>query len=276
MKKQDRSLSQQRWSVEEIPYAAIELSQADTNPELLYLLAAASFVETTSDLYTRNLVDYFRGDAEVRGWLERRWRPEEVQHGIGLKRYVTTVWPEFDWDQAYHRYYAEYSCRCEAKQLGPTPALEMASRCLVETGTATLYTMLYRMCSEPVLRALTAHIKNDEVRHYKYFYRYFLHYQKKERDSHCAGLRTLWNRIAEIDNEDGYYAFKHVFLECHPQQRFHDSDYEVFCRHYRLLARSYCPYEMAVKMFLKPIGLNRLIQRATVPLLLAGARYLSC
>ncbi len=269
------SLSRKHWSIEEIPYASVERDQLDTAPELFYLLTSASFVEITSGLYTRKLVDYFHADTEVSGWLERHWQHEEVQHGIGLKCYVNTVWPELDWDRAYCRFCTEYSRRCEAKQLGPTPALEMASRCLVETGTATLYTMLHRMCSEPVLRALTAYIKNDEVRHYKYFYHCFLRYQEQEQHPRYAVLRALWNRISEIDAEDAYYAFKHVFLECHPQQRFHDSDYEAFCRHYRLLARRYYPYEMAVKMFLKPIGLNRWVKRATVPVLLAGAWYLS-
>jgi hypothetical protein len=33
---------------------------------------------------------------------------------------------------------------------------------------------------------------------------------------------------------------------------------------------------MAVKMFLKPIGLNRWVQRMAVPLLLAVTRYLWC
>jgi hypothetical protein len=270
-----QSLNRQHWSIEDIPYRNIEPDQADISPELFYMLASASFVEITSDLYTRNLIRYLRDEAELREWLERQWRCEEIQHGVALRCYVNTVWPKFDWDRAYFRFFMEYSRCCEAKRLGPTPALEMVSRCLVETGTATLYAMLNRLCSEPVLRTITAHIASDEVRHYKHFYFCFLRYQKQEGLGRLAVLRALCRRISEVDNEDAYCAFKHVFLECHPRGRFHDSDYRVFCSRWRLLARSYYPYEMAVKMFLRPIGLKHWVRQTAVPLLLASAKYLS-
>jgi hypothetical protein len=262
------------WSIEDIPYVSVERDRVATNLQLFYLLASASFVEITSSLYARNLLDYFHDDAEVSAWVQRHWQREEVQHGIALRGYVKTVWPDFNWDRAYLCFYAEYSELCDAKKLGPTPALELASRCLVETGTATMYTMLYRMSSEPVLRILAAHISNDEMRHYKYFYQYFLRYYKREKTGRAAVLRTLWNRISVIDKEDAYYAFKHVFLERNPWPQFHDSDYEAFCAHYRTVARNYYPREMAVKMFLKPIGLKRWVRQITVPVLLAAASYL--
>jgi hypothetical protein len=151
----------------------------------------------------------------------------------------------------------------------------MVSRCLVETGTATLYAMLNRLCSEPVLRTITVHIASDEVRHYKRFYFYFLRYQKQEGLEGWAVLRALCRRISEVNYEDAYCAFKHVFLECHPRGRFHDSDYRIFCSRRRLLARSYYLYEMALKMFLKPIGLKHWVEKTAVPLLLSGAKYLS-
>jgi len=137
-----------------------------------------------------------------------------------------------------------------------------------------LYTMLGRISPEPVLQTLARSIKDDEVRHYKYFYRYFLRYQERERVVQSAVLRTLWNRISEINGEDAYYAFKHVFLERHPERRFHDSDYKVFCRHWKVLARDFYPYEMAVRMFLKPVQLNRCLRPMTVSLLVTGAKCL--
>ncbi len=263
------------WSIEEIPYGSIERDRVAADQKLFYLLASASFVEITSDVYTRKLVDYFHDAPTLKSWLAEKWQREELQHGAALKRYVNTVWPEFDWERAYNRFYDEYGSRCAAKRLGPTPALELASRCLVETGTASLYEMLRRMSGEPVLRLLAGRIKNDEVQHYKYFYRFFLSYREQEKLPGAAVARTLWNRISEIENEDAYCAFKHVFLESHPERRSYLGQFNVFCQHYRMLARRYYPYEMAVKMFLKPIGLNRLIRRAAVPLISAGARYFS-
>ncbi len=273
MESREPSSNPLSWSIEQIPYSSVDRDQGAGDQRLFYLLTSASFVEITSDVYTCKLVDYFHDAPALRSWLAEKWQREELQHGTALKRYVTTVWPEFEWDRAYSQFYNEYGTRCAAKHLGPTPALELVSRCLVETGTASLYEMLRRMNMEPVLRALAGRIKNDEVQHYKYFYHYFLSLQEHEQLKAGAVFRTSWNRIFEIENEDAYYAFKHVFLESHPQQRFYDDQFQVFCKHYRILARKYYPYEMALKMLLKPIGLSQSIRRAAVPLILAGARY---
>lgn len=268
-----RSFSQ--WKLSDIAYDDIR-SRAGikAEPRLLDLLASASFVEITSDLYASSLVDFFRADKEVTDWLNEHWLPEELQHGVALKRYVNTVWPEFDWDSAYQSFYREYSQRCQIKALGPTWVLEMASRCVVETGTATLYTMLQRLVREPVFRQLAGHIRNDEVGHYKHFYRYLSRFRAQKPTGNYALARALWRRISEINQEDGYYAFKHVFIACHPERCFHDEDYRRFCNHYKALARQYYPYTMAAKMFLKPLGLSPLASQVVVPLMSAGAKCL--
>jgi len=118
---QDGSFSRPHWSVEDIPYRNIEPDQADISLELFYMLTCASFVKITSGLYTRNLTEYIHDEPELRDWLERQWRCEEIQHGIALRCYVNMVWPKFDWDRAYSRFFIEYSRCCQAKQLGPTP-----------------------------------------------------------------------------------------------------------------------------------------------------------
>jgi hypothetical protein len=260
------------WSVNDLPFERIEVSLCRGDTQLFLLLASASFVEITSHLYTDALVDYFRPDQEVTTWLREQWLTEEMQHGVALKRYVNSGWPEFDWDRSYRDFYREYSQCCRRKQLGPTWAMEMASRCVVETGTATLYTMVHRMTSEPVLRTLVAYIKNDEINHYKRFYNYFVRFREQERTGRCAIARTLWNRIWEVDQEDGYLAFKHVFASYHPAQRFHENDYKTFCAYYRNLAKRYYPYEMAAKMLLRPLGLNPRLGNIAVSLLSTGAK----
>jgi hypothetical protein len=87
------------WSLEDIPYASVRADRVRPDRNLFYLLASASFVEITSDLSTRNLIDYFQGDTEVEEWLKAVWQPQELRHGVALKRYVQEVWPEFDWEQ---------------------------------------------------------------------------------------------------------------------------------------------------------------------------------
>ncbi len=270
----DARSAREHWSFGDIPYGLIERSRVADDTYLFYMVAAASLVEINSDLYTRNLQEYFRGDAEINDWLVRHWQHEEIRHGEALKRYVNTVWPDFDWDRALRRFVADYARLCRPERLGPTRTLELAARCVVETGTASLYTMLSRLSPEPVLARLFTLIRNDEVRHYRNFYHFFLKHQRYETPGHYAVARTLWHRVKVVENEDAYYAFKHVYLERHPARQFHEGAYRLFRQHYLALARRYYPYEMAARMFVKPLGLNRRIQRLALPLLAAGAKHI--
>ena len=120
------------------------------NEAFFYLVASASLMESATDLYTENLIDFFVGDEEVTSWLEHYWLPEELQHGRALRRYVETAWPEFDWEPAFARFVEEFRPFCDVS-LEPARSLEMASRCVVETGTASYYTTLSRASPEPVL-----------------------------------------------------------------------------------------------------------------------------
>lgn len=262
------------WSVDEVPYHALQREIVGKDAQLFYILASASFVEITSDLYTRNLVEFFQRDREVTEWLAQGWEREELQHGLALKRYVQTAWPEFDWDAAYQSFMAEFTAFCSVDQLSPTPALEMAARCVVETGTATFYRMLPEFSPEPVLRYIAERISADEVRHYKHFYRYFLRYRERERPGRITVLRTLWNRIGEVDAEDAFYAFKHVYLARNPGVAFESGDYEAFRAGFRAVAVRHFPYGMAIKMLLKPLGLNGMVVRAMLPAITSATRLL--
>jgi hypothetical protein len=53
------------WSLDDIPLGCVDIGRVKPCEELFLLLASASFIETGADLYTRNLVEQFRGDAEV-------------------------------------------------------------------------------------------------------------------------------------------------------------------------------------------------------------------
>jgi hypothetical protein len=113
----------------------------------------------------------------VTGWLSQQWEPEELRHGAALKRDVETAWPEFDWNATYRDFFAEYSCCCGIDRFAATQELELASRCVVETGAATLYRALSNVTDEPVLKRTASLIAADEVRYYKHFYRFFQRYQ---------------------------------------------------------------------------------------------------
>jgi hypothetical protein len=258
------------WTIADIPYHAIDRARARADPYLLYVVAGASFIEITSDLYTRNLVEYFAGDRPLERWLAERWDKEEKQHGESLKRYVATVWPEFDWERAYRGFYADYAPYCQVAQLGPTHALELASRCVVETGTSTFYTALERMSPEPVLRQLADRIKCDEHRHYNLFLYHYGRWAVRESTGRRAVLKALAGRLGELDQEDVYCAVKNVFLVLHPDRPFTGPAYREINGHYARMIREHYPYRTAARMLLRPLRLRPILQSVLSPLLAFG------
>lgn len=262
------------WTIQDIPYGSIDRQRVRTDTYLLYLIAGASFVEITSDLYAGNLAEYFACDSGLRQWLKARWEPEEKQHGQALRGYVETVWPELDWETAYQGFYAEYAPYCVLDKLGPTRALELAARCVVETGTATFYDTLAKASPEPVLAQLAGHIRDDEKRHYNLFLYHYGRWAAREGTGRRAVLAALRARLGELDREDTYYASKHVFQALHPGQRFSRADYRRIKRHYARLVRRHYPYGIAARMLLRPLRLGRISQSAVAPLLACAGRLL--
>lgn len=262
------------WSLDDIPYRALDRAAVSADALLLYVVVSASFIEITSDLYTHNLIEYFKDDAAITEWLARNWEPEELQHGAALKRYVRMAWPDFDWEAAYRGFIAEYSVCCSIEQLQPTRALEMVARCVVETGTASFYRMLSDIAPEPVLRAIASRIAADEVRHYKYFYRYFRRYSAREHPSRAAVFKTLWARAVEMDDEDAFIAFKHAYLAHNPRAGFSRNDYKTFRDGMRRRSKGRFPYDMALKMFIRPLGLGPAIRRLVLPPAAVATRLL--
>jgi hypothetical protein len=251
----------QRWSLDDIPWDKVERKVVAAEEELLLLVATASFVEIATDLFARNLLKRFAGEPEIGDWLDRHWQHEELQHGRALKRYVEVAWPEFD-------------ATCKLEALEPTLALEMASRCVVEMGTASYYTTLSRLSPEPVLRQLAAFIAEDEVRHYKHFYRYFCRYRDIEEPGRARIAFALWRRLKMIRDDDGYLAFKHVYGARHPGDRIDRGVYRRVRRQCKLALSSHFPHEMSVKMLLKPLDLAPSTARMAQTTLEALARRL--
>jgi hypothetical protein len=268
-----RSVSRRHWSLDDIPWRAIRHDALAGNRGFFYLVATASLMESATDLYTANLIDFFVGDEEVTSWLERSWLPEELQHGRALRRYVETAWPEFDWEPAFERFVEEFRPFCD-EALEPARSLEMASRCVVETGTASYYTTLSRASPDPVLSLLTRRIVEDEVRHYKHFYRFFRKYRAAERPSRAAVVPALWRRLRMSGGDDSFIVLKHVYASRHPSLPFHTGVYRDVRRECRDLVRHHFPHEMSVRMLLKPLALGPQLQRAALPIAVALARRL--
>jgi rubrerythrin len=230
-------------------------------------------MESTTDRYTRNLIDRFFGDDEITSWLERHLLLEEIQHGHALRRYVQIAWPDFEWDRVYESFLEEFSAYCSADGLEPTRTREMASRCVVETGTASFYTTLSRISHDPVLATIAHLIAEDEIRHYKHFYRYFCRYQQTEPASRHAIFSALLNRLRMIDGEDSVVAMKHLYRDRHHGERLDNHICRTLRRRSRQLARPHFPHRMCVQMLLKPLGLGPRTRRIVVPITETLARW---
>jgi hypothetical protein len=250
------------WSLEDIPLDGVDVGRVRPREELYLLLVGASFVETASDLYTRNLVEQFRGDAEVSSWLTRQWEPQELQHGQALRAYVNCVWPELDWQEAYAAFFAEHS-RCNTpEELEERPGLEMAARCVVEMGTSTYYAAIRAISDEPVLGRLAGAIQRDEVHHYKHFYRYFRKYNASERNSRALVFGALARRLRVILRSDVERGSWYPYHALHPGASRDGREFRLAVERTTSLVRRHYPASMAIKMLLKPLalppGLNRL------------------
>jgi len=132
-----------RWSLADIPYDTIDPTCLAGDPYLFYMLAAASLVEINSDLYTRNLLEYFHGDTDVTHWLTQDWQHEEIQHGAALRRYVNTVWPDFDWDRSFQRFSADYARLCHLRAPGGDNICKQRASTLWQTVRRTAFRLQY-------------------------------------------------------------------------------------------------------------------------------------
>ncbi|SAK65054.1 ferritin [Caballeronia temeraria] len=248
------------WRIEDIDLTRIDRQKAQSNEHLLLLLCACSFIESGTDLYTSNLSKYFHDDPEISAWLNNEWEPEEMQHGRALKTYINHVWPEFDWDTAFRNFFDEYSLTCSYEEFEKKRALEMVARCVVETGTATLYRAINDCSDEPVLKEITDNIRTDEVRHYKHFFHFFKKWNKIEGNGRIAVLGALVRRVVELKSEDSEIALRHVFAIRYPE-RAQDTEYnrELSARVNALVRRNLSA-DQAIKMLLKPLDLPARIQ----------------
>jgi hypothetical protein len=262
------------WRLEDIDFSMLQPERVRGDDTLFYFLVMSSFVEAASSLYTSNLRTYYAGDADVENWLQRHWEHEEVQHGRALRAYVVAVWPEFDWERANAGFFGEYSGMCTLDEFEPTRGLEMAARCVVETGTSSLYRAIHEYTDEPLLKELTRRIKSDEIRHFSYFYRFFQKYSTVEVVSRMRIARAIVKRIAEAKSEDSLIAFKHAFQVRFPGVPFQEQHYRDYNKRLKRIMKRNFPFEMSVKMLLKPVNLPRPLRGPLSRLLVHGARGL--
>jgi rubrerythrin len=242
-----------RWNYKtDIKYDKINTDLIKDNKYLFKNLVIASFIEITSDVYDMNLSKFYEGDEETVNWLNNTWEKEEIQHGDSLKKYINTVWPEFDWDKHYKIFRNNYLPFCKVEYLEDSRAKEMIARMVVETGTSTLYKAIANYAkeiNEPVLEDLALKISKDEVYHFEMFEKVFKKYKKEENLSKTDIIKVLYDRLKEINNEDIKIAFYAVNDD--------NENYEKFLENIKKLAKKHYPYKMATKMYNVPRKKNQ-------------------
>ena len=263
------------WRVEDIDFSVANKKLSVEDPVMLWLAIAASFTESASDIYTGNLVAYFGDDAEISAWLASHWEPEELQHGRAFRAYVAAVWPQFDWDTAFAAFLVDYSKLCSIEVLGPTRSLELASRCVIETGTSTLYRAVRDATKDSVLREITDHIQRDEVRHFKYFFDFFRRYQVAGGASRWAVAKMLLMRFKEIRDSDTICALKHIQSGCvGPLKKAAGDLPDAETMHRMITARlqPVYPLNTATKMLLAPMALPGTLRNIAATIISFAAR----
>ena len=250
------------WRFEDLPFDEIDFARIRGREDMKFLLAAASFIEFASDTYAGNLAAFFEDEPDIADWLSQHWEVEEVQHGRALRAYVQKVWPEFDWDTAYHDFFVEYSKLCGSEGYESTRGLEMAARCVVETGTSTAYRAIRDLADEPVLVRLAEHIRSDEVRHYKHFLKFFDRYDAREKNSRFRVLRSLKNRLVEV--EIGLW---HAYRTCYPDEKRDGKRFTGMQSGIARKIRAHYPAGQAIRMLLKPLRLPAAVLSLIQPIL---------
>ena len=256
------------WRLEDLPLGDIDFARIRGREDMKFMLAAASFIEFASDTYAGNLAGFFHDQPDIAQWLSDHWEVEEVQHGRALRAYVQTVWPEFDWESAYRDFFEEYSKLCGAEGYEATRGLEMAARCVVETGTSTAYRAIRDFADEPVLVRLAEHIRSDEVRHYKHFLQFFDRYDAHEKNSRLRILLSLKNRLVESAHSDVEIGLWHAYRTCHPDATRTGKAFVAMQKSVVLKVRAHYPAGQAIRMLLKPLRLPAIVSSMIQPLLL--------
>jgi hypothetical protein len=254
----DGAIYEAGWSLDDIEWSRFDLSKVDSS--LLAAVRAASLVEYNAPDYVSYLKRVYRGAPDtVIGAIER-WGDEEIQHGLALGRWAELADPSFDFKGAFARFRALYRPahfeHGEGSVRGSRRG-EMISRCVVESGTSSLYSAIRDATPEPVLKEVAGRIAADEFRHYRLFYDLL----QAEKEPDLPLWRKLWiafKRVSESGDDElacAYYCANVPVAEAAatPYRRrtyaraYQDKITTFYRRHH---------IERLVKMVIKPAGLN--------------------
>jgi hypothetical protein len=193
------------WAIEDIQWDKFDPKLVDK--KLLPVIKTASVVEHNGRHYVDYLNNIFADDVEFKEDA-LYWGDEEVQHGVALGKWAEMADPSFNFQKAFDDFADGYKLPLNTtKSVRGTKSGELIARCIVETGTSSLYTALAEATDEPVLKQICYNIAADEFRHYKLFYTYLKSYLEKEPLSKFQKTRIALKRITEASDDELSYAY---------------------------------------------------------------------
>ena len=191
-----------KWTLDDIPWARFDRAKVPSN--VLAVVKAAAMVERNGSDYGRYLANVFRDDAAFCA-AAAAWALEEEQHGLALGRWAEMADPDFKLDDRFQHFTSLYRIPVDSTEsVRGSRAAELCARCVVETGTSSLYSAIRDAVDEPVLKAICANIASDEFRHYKLFYTHMERMLAAEGhgSARWQRLKTAFARFRETDDDE--------------------------------------------------------------------------
>jgi hypothetical protein len=198
----------QGWSLDDVRWDAFDASRI--TPALRATIKAASLVEFNAPDYVVYLKRVFKdSDSRTLANIEA-WGKEEEQHGRALGRWAEIADPGWSFDDAFARfragYRAEHFTSADETSVRGSRRGEMIARCVVESGTSSLYSAIKEATDEPLLKEIAGRIAADEFRHYKLFFE-TLHAQNEPELPFWKRLAVAVSRMKESSDDEIAYAY---------------------------------------------------------------------
>ncbi|MBX9621390.1 MAG: ferritin-like domain-containing protein [Alphaproteobacteria bacterium] len=195
----------QYWKFEDIDWS--RFNSQKINPTHLALVKAGSVIEHNGSDYGRYLKNVFKGDAALEKEIDA-WVLDEVKHGKVLAEWIKFADPSFDFEERFKAYITGFPINTEAEEsIRGSRASELLTRCMIEIGTSTFYTVIKDGTEEPLLKQICNKIAADELRHYKLFYTHLQRYQTQEKLNFFKRFWVTFNRLNEDQDDELPFAY---------------------------------------------------------------------
>ena len=142
------------WALEDIPWERFDATKLEAR--LVNFIKSACMVEHNGDDYAKYLASVFRDEPGF-DVIAREWGEEEVQHGRALRKWAELADPTFDFDKSFKIFTDGVPIPTDmlVSKRGSKSG-ELISRCVVESGTSSIYSTIKDRTDEPVLKILAA------------------------------------------------------------------------------------------------------------------------